>query len=187
MSEYTDTFPGGVMDPRRVERYILSTTRSGRAIMAPRPIFDPRPEFNGTQKSMRRIVRRAVTYAEFACDDTIYQCKATGSTQSAYHLALMDYLEKPKVQDIDLRSWLQGVGQTIRIQARDDFMVLSVRLVIRKGDVILEEGEAKQSESDGMEWTYTTRTSVARKPGLNLDAYAYDLPGNVGEYHLELR
>jgi hypothetical protein len=65
--------------------------------------------------------------------------------------------------------------------------VLSVRLVIHDGQNILEEGEAEQSELDDLTWKYNIQTPVERKPGLTLEAHAYDLPGNVGKYSIELR
>ena len=187
MNEAYNPHPGGIRRPRYVENSVTCKTRSGQTLFTRGPIPDPRPEFNGTQKSMRRILRRAVTYAEFACNQAVYQCKAVGTGNTPYHLAVADYLEKPKVLDIDLRDWTEGSRQKIRIRATDDFIVLSVRLAIREGDCILEEGEAVQSETDRLLWTYTTRTSLARKPGICLDASAYDLPGNVGSYSIELR
>lgn len=187
MTETFNSYTNGITDPRRAERFIVSKTKSGRTILARKPVDSPRTEFTGSQKSMRKIVRQAVTYAEFACDQPIYQVKALGTSNTPYLLAVADYLKKPKVLDIDLRDWSEGAGQKIHIQARDDFMVLHVRLVIREVDCVLEEGEAVQSETDSLVWTYTTRTYVAREPGLSLAAYAYDLPGNVGEYEVELR
>lgn len=187
MTETFNSHTGNIRDPRRLEKFIVSKTSSGRTILTRKPLSDPRPAFNGSQKSMRKIVRLAVTYAEFASEQAIYQSKAVGTSNSAYLLAVADYLEKPTVLDVDLRDWSEGVGQKIHIQAKDNFMVLNVRLVIREGDCILEEGEAVQSVSNSLVWTYTTKTYVAREPGLTLDAFAYDLPGNVGAYQVELR
>ena len=93
----------------------------------------------------------------------------------------------PQILDIDVRGWIGGIGQEIRVKARDNFMVVSVRLVIRDSGIVWEEGEAAQSESDSLLWTYTTRTHVTREPGIRLSAFALDLPGNAGELQLELR
>lgn len=187
MTETVHRDPGGLQDPRRLERFIASKTSTGQTLITRKPIPDPNPEFTGSQKSMRKIVRRAVTYAEFAWEQPIYQSKAMGTCNSAYNLAVADYLGKPEVLHMDLRDWGRNVGQNIHIQAKDNFMVLSVRLVIREGDCIVEEGDAVQSEINPLWWTYTTTTPVNREPGLFLDAFAYDLPGNVGAYSVELR
>ena len=169
----------------RAERYFVYRTRSGKNLIARKPTMEL--NHNGQKKSMQEEVRQAVTYAEFACEEPIYQCKAVGTPNSAFNLAVADALGKPQVLDIDLHGWSRKPGQTILIEARDNFLVLSVHLVIRLGETILEEGDAEQSELDSLIWRYTLQTNVERKPGLTLEAYAYDLPGNVGKYSIELR
>ena len=169
----------------RAERYFVYKTRSGKKLIAQKPALDLSQ--NGPRKSMQEEVRRAVTYAEFACEEPIYQCKAVGTPNSAFNLAVADALGKPQVMDIDLHGWSRKPSQTILIRAKDNFLVLSVHLVIRKGETIIEEGDAEQSELDGLVWRYTLQTAVERKPGLTLEAYAYDLPGNVGKCSIELR
>jgi hypothetical protein len=185
MNENFGTFPGGIKQPKPAEKFLVTRTRSGKNLITRKPIMDiyQRSQNN----SMQEEVRRAVTYAEFACEQPIYQCKAVGSANSAYNLAVADALVKPEVTDIDIHGWTRKAGQTILIKARDNFLVLSVRLVIRKGEEILETGEAEQSELDGLIWRYTLQTPLERKPGLTVDAFAYDLPGNVGNYSIELR
>jgi len=129
-----------------------------------------------------------VTYAEFACEQPLYQCKAVGTLNTAYNLAVADYLGKPEILDVDIRSWDHNrADHSILIKATDNFMVMSVRLVIRNGEEVWEEGEAEQSTPDGLIWKYTLQTPVTKKPGIVLEAFAYDLPGNVGKYSIELR
>jgi hypothetical protein len=171
--------------PSRAEKYFVYKTRSGKNLITRKPAMDLNR--SGQRKSMQAEVRRAVTYAEFACEEPIYQCKAVGTPNSAFNLAVADALGKPQVLDIDIHDWNRKAGQTILIKAMDNFLVLSVHLVIRRGETILEEGEAEQSELDGLIWRYTLQTPVERKPGLTLEAYACDLPGNVGKYSVELR
>lgn len=72
------------------------------------------------------------------------------------------------------------VGQTIRIKAKDDTKVASVRVVIHNNGTILEEGDAVPAEDNVLLWSYVTTTIVTRTPELLLDANAYDLPGNFG-------
>lgn len=185
MNENFETFPGGVRQPKPAERYFVYKTRSGKNLLAQKPVMDP---YYGSQKvSMQEEVRQAVTYAEFACDQQIYQSRAVGTSNSAYNLAVADALGKPQILDIDIHGWSRKIGQTILIKARDNFMVLSVHLVICKAETILEEGDAKQSELDSLSWRYTLQTPVERRPGLILYAYAYDLPGNTGQLSIELR
>jgi hypothetical protein len=185
MNESFGKFPEGVRRPHPAERFVIYKTRSGKNLFARKPVFDP--DCFGGAKSTQDEVRRAVTYAEFACNQPIYQCKAVGTLNSAYNLAVVDFLGKPQVLDIDIQGWSRKVGPTILITATDNFLILNVHLVIRKGETILEEGDAEQSELDGLIWRYRIQTAGERRPGLTLDAYAYDLPGNVGKYSIELR
>lgn len=179
MTENFGTIPG------RAETFLVYKTRSGKNLITRKPNMNLNQ--GDRNKSMQEEVRQAVTYAEFAWEQPIYQCKAVGTLNSAYNLAVADALGKPQVLDIDIQGWTRMAGQTILIEAKDNFLVLSVHLVIRDGDTILEEGQAEQSELDGLIWRYTLQTAVERKPGLTLDAYAYDLPGNVGKLSIELR
>lgn len=167
--------------------FIVTTTRSGLTLITPGPIREPNREFAGSLKSRRKAFRMAVTYADFANNQPIYQCRAAGSGVNAYQLAVADYMEKPKILDIDLRGWGRGVGEEIRIRAKDNFIVLRVHLVILDEECVLEEGDAVQSEADPLLWTYTIKTGIAREPGLCLDAYAYDIPRNVGTFGVVLR
>jgi hypothetical protein len=187
MTESFRPYSGGIRQPRRIDGFVVSKTHSGRTIIAQKPSFDPRVKFSGRKNSMQEDVRHAVTYAEFAHEQPLYQCKAVGTLNTAYNLAVADFLGKPEVLDIDIRGWNSKAGQTILIKAMDNFLVLRVRLVIWDGETIYEEGEAEQSQLDDLVWKYTTQTPVVRQPGMYLDAFAYDLPGNVGRYSLELR
>ena len=184
MNESFGTFPGGVRQPNPTEQFFVYRTQSGKNLIARKPVMDPNRDSH--KQSMQEEVRRAVTYAEFACDQPIYQCKAVGATNTAYNLAVADALGKPQILGVDIRGWTRKAGQTILVKASDNFLVLSVRLVIRKGETILDQGEAEQSETDGLTWKYIFQTPLERKPGLILEARAYDLPGNEGKYSIEL-
>ncbi|HEX5837430.1 MAG TPA: hypothetical protein VFY26_06340 [Anaerolineales bacterium] len=187
MSETIGANSGEVRKPFQPGRFVLYKTQSGRTLFARKPGFSSEQGTNGSSASQRETVRNAVTYAEFASGQAIYQSRAVGSPISAYNLAVADYLGKPQIMDIEIRGWTGGIGQTIRLLAKDNFMVLRVHLVIRDSQFVWEAGEAEQSESNKLIWTYITRAPVEREPGLWLEAYAYDLPGNIGEYRLELR
>jgi hypothetical protein len=187
MSEIFDATPGNIQYPQSAGKFVLYKTQSGRTLFAKKPVFNAEKARISPEGLMRETVRQAVTYAEFVWDEPIYRTKALGTSVSAYNLAVADYLGKPQILNIEIRGWTGGIGQPIQILAKDNFMVIGVRLVIRDREYVWEAGEARQSESNKLLWTYCTRTPVAREPGLRLDAYAFDLPGNVGEYHMELR
>lgn len=131
----------------------------------------------------------ATNYATFARNQPIYMNKSVGTLLSSYNWAVADYFGIPEVLEVDLTQWTRSNGQTLLIKARDNVMVLSVRVVVWDGtnsENSLEEGEADQSETDALLWTYTVQSPVRRRSGTRLDVFAMDLPGNVGGYSLEL-
>lgn len=141
------------------------------------------------QITRQEAFMQATTYANFAYQQPLYMNKAVGTPLSAYDWAVADYFGKPQILGLDASEWTGGSGQTIRIRARDNVLVLAVRVIIRDGapeGIVLEEGKADQSETDSLLWTFTTRCSVTQRPGSRLDVLAFDLPGNVGGYSLEL-
>jgi hypothetical protein len=144
---------------------------------------------NYSQNAQLEAIRLATTYANFAQNQPLYEHKAIGTPLSAYSVALADYFGKPEVLSIDISNWTGEIGQTIRIKARDNIMVLKVCVMIRENnasETALEAGEAVQSETDRFLWTYTTTALVPQTPGTRLDVFAYDLPGNMGGDFLEL-
>jgi len=132
---------------------------------------------------------QATTYAKFAKNQPVYVEKAKGTSASAYNVAVADWFGQPEVLDIDISGWTGQIGQTINVKAQDDVKVTSVQVMIRENNgsaTAMEQGEAVQSEIDGVMWAYTTTTLVPMTPGTRLDASARDLPGNIGGSPLEM-
>ena len=83
------------------------------------------------------------------------KAKETGSI--SYNLAIADWFGAPKILEINMDGWTGQMGQTIRMKARDNFMVACVAVVIRDTEgCVLEAREAIQSKVDGSWWHYTT-------------------------------
>ena len=150
-------------------------------------MLDPNRRLLSHREIQREAIRRASTYAHFSQSQPLYLNKAVGTPLNAYEWAVADYFEKPRVLQIDIGEWTGGVGQMIRIEARDSLMVLRVCVKIRDTSFILEEGEAKRNKTEPFGWIYTTRTPIQLKPGIWLDVVAYDLPGNTGENFLVVK
>lgn len=176
----------GQSNMQRNSTLIASKTHSGRTLLARKPVpdLDHRPP--AFSKSGQDLLRLAATYAEFSQDQAIYQYDAVGSGQNPFQHAMADYLGRPQILGIGISQWTGKAGQTILIGARDNYVVLSVRLLICNSHTILEAGEAVQSEKDAVLWRYTTTTPIARRPGIRFEAFAYDLPGNAGGLSLKI-
>ena len=171
------------------EQFVIRRTRSGRTIIANMPTFDPEREYTDSQKKHQALFRRATTYAKLAQNQPAYRQKAAGTGATAYNLAVADYFGKPEILDIDISMWTGQPGQKIYIKAQDNFMVVRARLVIRPNSEdydALDGGAAIQSTTNGLLWEFTTTQTIELAPGMQLDAYAYDLPGNLGKDSLVL-
>ena len=171
------------------DQFVIRKSRSGRTIVANMPTFDEEREFTDSQKKQQELFRKATNYAKFAQNQPVYRQKAAGTAVTAYNLAVADYFGKPEILDIDISRWNGQAGEKIYIRAKDNFMVVRARLVIRPNSEdydALDGGEAVQSEMDGLLWEFTTTQAIALAPGMQLDAFAYDLPGNLGKDSLVL-
>jgi hypothetical protein len=165
------------------KQFVIRKTRTGKTIIANVPTFDEDREFSEAQLAQQGRFGSAIVYAVQAQHDPYYQEKAAGTDLSAYNVAIRDFSRKPEILDIDASHWSGQVGDQIRIRAKDDCKVVSVRLIIRPNSEdydALDGGEAVQSATDGLLWIFTATKPVQVTPGMQLDAYAYDLPGHCG-------
>jgi hypothetical protein len=161
------------------EQFVIRKTRSGQTIIANKPTFDANRVFNEEQLAHQEAFRQATIYAKAAKDQPIYVNKAQGTAQTAYNVAVADWFRHPQVIEIDARSWNGGIGQLIHIKAIDDMQVKRVTVTIRDESLtLLEEGEAVQSPTDGLIWTYTTQTAISFASAPQITATAEDLPGH---------
>lgn len=158
-------------------RLVFRKGRNGKTIVALSPVFSEGRVFNESQLAHHEAFRQATQYAVGAKDNPIYVALAKGADATAYNLAVADWFGQPKVLQIDPGNWTGQIGQTIRIQAKDDTYVASVHVTIDDAHGnIFEQGEAVRSE--GLWWTYTTTSQVPQSPAPRVIAVAKDLPGN---------
>ena len=162
------------------DQFVIRRTRSGKTIIANKPVFDKNREFTPAQKAHQSAFRQASRYAKAAKTQPLYLKKAKAVNSTSYNMAVADWFGKPEVLAIDASGWTGEIGQTIRIEAQDDTKVTRVTVVIHNNGTVLEEGEAVPSETDDSLWTYVTTTQVTPAQGILLDANAYDMPGHFG-------
>jgi hypothetical protein len=107
-----------------------------------------------------------------------YREKA-GKGQSAYNVAISDYLNSPVVSEINVSNYHGHAGDKIIVTAKDDFRVRNVNVTIAgPGGKELEHGACKPGES-GIYWHYTATTDTGNPEGLTVNAIARDYPGNM--------
>lgn len=171
------------------DQFVIKTTRSGKTILSNKPEFDENREFTAPQVAQQTVFTKATIFARKAQNHPFYQENWPGKATSAYNLAMSDYLGKPEILDIDITEWNGRIGEPIYIMAKDNVMVTRVRVIIRPNGEdydALDGGPAAESEFNGLSWVFTATKNVELMPGMQIDAYVYDMANNLTKESLVL-
>jgi len=138
-------------------------------------------ESTPAQEAHKLVFIDASRYAKAAIADpatkAMYQEKTNGKN-SAYNLAMADFMKAPVIPSITVDQYLGQPGNPIIIRAVDDFKVTAVKVVISSEDGnLIERGDAV-AEPGGSDWRYTATTVNPRVDGSVVSATASDRPGN---------
>lgn len=99
---------------------------------------------------------------------------------NAFLVALSDYLKSPQIESVNLTAYTGAVGQTILIEASDDFRVAAVSVAILGSDgAQIESGAATAGEGLADAWTYVTTANNAAIAGTKVQVTATDFAGNA--------
>jgi hypothetical protein len=142
-------------------------------------------EFTPGQLAAQERFRRAAQYGKLALAQpearASYEAAAHESGEPLFSLMVADYFKAPVVDELDVSAYTGQTGETIVIQAHDDFEVTGVTVSIKEaGGQAVESGFAVQNPPDSGRWVYTTKQAVANVTGVVITATASDRPGNLG-------
>ena len=151
----------------------------GKVFISHRPSGHKKPLPAGQKKTMLRF-QEAVIYGKVTLADptkkAAYAKKALPG-QTAYNVAIADYLNAPDIEEVDLSNFTGKPGSKIIIKATDDFEVIKVCVHIADGNgIVIEEGDAVKDTEDN--WIYTAVTDNDSISGDKITITAYDNPGN---------
>ena len=171
-----------------IGRLLTFRQRAGKTIVGKllKPSTAP-PTVKAT--AVRTKFKSSTIYARAAALDPVtgplYKALATGDI-SAYNVALADAFNAPEVFKLDASNYHGVVGNTITVQAKDDFKVVTVSVSIHDAaGSLVEQGNAVM-QTDELNWMYTTTQANAALAGSKIKATATDLPGNTGELEITL-
>lgn len=161
---------------------VIRQTKHG-IVVANRPMKPRRT--HDVQKRTREKFTAAVKYANEQMRNwesrSMYQAAVNKKLQSAYQVAVTDYLRSPIVHSIQINEYTGSAGHHIEVYASDDFKVASLELIIRDHMwQIVEQGAAARMEETRSEWAYVTTKNLVVAPGYTIEARAKDIPGNIG-------
>ncbi|MGC3943521.1 MAG: hypothetical protein QM762_03130 [Chryseolinea sp.] len=163
-------------------RVVVYRRVRGKVVMAKRPT--PSTEVSEKQVLVRKSFSKAAGYAkrQNAKPEVkrLYAEGLTAKKHNAFLVALSDYLKSPEITSVNLTSYTGAPGQTILIDASDDFRVAAVSVAILGADgVQIESGPAKAGEGLADAWIYVTTANNAAIAGTKVQVTATDFAGNV--------
>lgn len=163
------------------DQLVIQEGRGGQTVVRskPRPSNKPQTE---AQAAQRDRFKEAAAYAkEAAKNEPLYAEKAEGTAQTAFNVALADFLHPPEIVELDVSGYSGKAGETIRVKARDDVQVKAVNVVIAAADgALVESGAASVVAGQVGWWSYVT-SAAATGNGVKVLAVAQDLPGHEGK------
>ena len=170
------------------------------------PIEPYRDAVAGDHKATNRTAKKKIVYSEKSFSEAnildaiqyareqmndgearaLYESHALARGRSARSLAMYDYLISPTIRKIDATKYTGVVGETIRIRAVDDFMVVTVGVLIANayGQVIERGGAVPQITQD--QWLYRITAWNEYIPGCSIIVSAHDVAGNTTSLTLQL-
>jgi hypothetical protein len=104
--------------------------------------------------------------------------------ESEYNRALADASRPPKVVAVVTTGYTGRVGNSIFINAQDDFLVAQVCVSIYQAKMLVEEGEAVQLNT--FIWEYRTKAMIPKLNSVSIVVKAYDLPLNVDTMEVKI-
>jgi rRNA maturation endonuclease Nob1 len=167
----------------KVGNLIVFRVRNGKTYVASKP-KDRTGELSDAQKDHQKRFQQAVIYAKSALTnpETKQAYKdAASDGESAYNVAVADFMNAPDIEEIDLSKYTGKVGDTIAITVTDDFMVQEVAVTILNADGTEVEHGLAQPGIGGLQWIYTASATNDSLDGDKVIISASDLPGHITE------
>jgi hypothetical protein len=167
---------------------LVLRTRGDVSILAKRPKKSSNPITSKVAK-VRRNFKLASIWAKNALLDPAvradYMARIKGN-ESAYNLAMRNFLKPPVVDTIDASGYHGQKGERIKVVALDDFKVtgLDVKITGPNGTLI-EEGSC-QEDAENLCWIYTATVDAGDPQGFVVHATALDIPGHPGSLEVTL-
>lgn len=167
----------------KVGDIIVFSQRNGKTIVSKVPKKSTKGPSEKQQAHLRKF-QQAIIYAKGAVADATTKeayAAAAKKGETAYNVAVADLLHAPDIESIDLSKYSGKVGDTIEIEATDDFEVVEVTVAIYNGDGSLVEKGNAALDANGQNWIYTATANNASLVGDKIVVQASDIPGNTTE------
>ncbi|MBI4770527.1 MAG: hypothetical protein HY784_09005 [Chloroflexi bacterium] len=154
-----------------------------QVVLSQKPERSEAPPTEG-QLAARKRFRQAALYGRIALAESetrvLYEQEAKKRGQPVFSVAVADFFNPPEVYDLDVSAYGGATGDSIVIQAGDDFDVLGVEVSIFDGDgALLEGGPAAETPADSSRWVYLATTTINPGAAVRIEVSATDRPGTA--------
>jgi len=157
--------------------------RNKKTFMYPYPNYR-KVRWSRLQKENRIRFRDAMIWTRCSMNDAekrkFYQHKARNG-QSAWNAAVADYMKKPRIDLIDAGEYTGRKGQTIRVKARDNYLIKTIMIMIINALGVEVESRLMPCTADLLVMEYKTLESNPGWKGGRVVVRITDSPGNVTE------
>jgi hypothetical protein len=132
------------------------------SVIANLPDYEMKKEPNEVQLALNKRFSAGTKYIKKKMEeDLLFKEKYASITKpgrSVHSTALADYMSPPKINNIDVAFYTGQVGDTIIIDATDNFGVETVLVTIyNPAGELMESGQATFADPDP-DWVYTLNT-----------------------------
>ena len=162
---------------------IVFRNRGGKTVVSKAPLKKEQEPTEVQQQHQQRF-QEAVLYAKAAIADPekkeAYSASAEEG-QSAYNVAVADFLNAPRIDEIDVSHYTGQPGSYIQVRAVDDFNVAEVTVAIQAADGTEVESGAALLQPGTTWWRYTATTVNESLEGDKIVVRVSDTPGNLSE------
>ena len=165
----------------KVDQFVYRD-RNGKTVASRKPDRS-RVQASESQEAQRKRFRMATRYAKSVMDDpqllALYEERAIGDI-SAYNLAVKDFMDAPRIEDINPYRYAGNINDKIEIAVDDVSPIATVYVKITKSDgSVVEQGQAVMKSA--ISWEYTCTALNAPVIGTIITVTAIDHPGNRSE------
>jgi hypothetical protein len=171
-------------------KQVVFKERAGRVYVAGPPNTKENRKPTAAQQLVQDRFKAASAYAKAVMGDAELKAayaNVANKRQTAYNIAFKDAYNAPKVTAIFANGYRGGVGDSIIIQAKDDFKVNEVKVsIFNANHELIEEGKASEMSGVKRSWNYTVTQANSTLSGTKLKATAYDIPENEGSLEVTL-
>jgi hypothetical protein len=162
------------------KQVVVRRQKNGEYVLAAAPNRRPR-DMTDTQKEHQERFRQAILYAKTAQTAQEYKDVAKARGQSAFNVAVADFMHPPEIIQIDLSQYHGATGQPIDITTVDDVKVKTVGVLIATDDgTVVEKGSAAPDPTAANQWRYMS-TSTAPTSSVKIVVDVADLAGQITE------